>query len=82
MKLIRNKMFTFVLLSIIQDYLYTFKMQMSKEKIDSINKNENNCKFYVIAYFSAGNNRRSMVTDRWNLIHDHPKSFYYDQDDH
>ena len=57
-------------------------MQMSKEKIDSINKNENNCKFYVIAYFSAGNNRRSMVTDRWSLIHDHPKSFYYDQHDH
>ena len=29
----------------------------------------------------AGNNVRSTVMDRWDLIHDRPKRFYYDQDD-
>ena len=30
---------------------------------------------------SGGNNRRSTVIDQQDLIHDCPKSFYYDQDD-
>ena len=31
---------------------------------------------------SAGNNGSPMVIDHRDLIHDPPKSFYYDQDDH
>ena len=30
---------------------------------------------------STGNNVRPMVIDRRDLIHDRPRSFYYDQDD-
>ena len=38
------------------------------------------CIFKTFLY-SAGNNGQSTVIDHRDLIHDRPKSFYYDQDD-